>query len=69
MLKKHDDFDNQGKLMTIAFSVSGAFVFGGHLGFTAAVEPTLVFPMIAGKLSAGLLAVMLAYLLSAKLLR
>ncbi|WP_078577404.1 ethanolamine utilization protein EutH [Salipaludibacillus agaradhaerens] len=69
MYKKLDDLDNRGKLMNIAFSVSGAFVFGGHLAFTAAVEPTLVFPMIIGKLSAGILAVILAYMLSARLLR
>ncbi|ADI00054.1 ethanolamine utilization protein EutH [Salisediminibacterium selenitireducens] len=47
----------KGKLMNIAFSVSGAFVLGGHLGFTAALEPDMVSAMMTGKLFSGILAV------------
>ncbi|AOM83451.1 ethanolamine utilization protein EutH [Salisediminibacterium beveridgei] len=49
--------EEKGKLMNIAFSVSGAFVLGGHLGFTAALEPDMVMAMMAGKLISGVLAV------------
>lgn len=64
MFKKLHELDEKGKLMNIAFSVSGAFVIGGHLGFTAAIEPQMVIPMMVGKLSAGILAIMIAFGLS-----
>ena len=44
----------------MAFAVSGAFVFGDHLAFTAGDDPAMVGPMIIGKLAAGILAVILA---------
>ena len=66
MYKKLHEMDERGKLMNIAFSVSGAFVLGGHLGFTAAVEPEMVFPMMVGKISAGVMAVILAYFIAKK---
>ncbi|PYZ94013.1 ethanolamine utilization protein EutH [Salipaludibacillus keqinensis] len=68
MYKNLNQMDEQSKLMNIAFSVSGAFVLGGHLGFTAALEPQMVMPMMAGKLTAGVLSVVLAYLYSKRLL-
>jgi len=64
MFKKLHELDEKGKLMNIAFSVSGAFVIGGHLGFTAALEPQMVVPMMVGKLSAGMLAILIAFRLS-----
>ncbi|WP_280768820.1 ethanolamine utilization protein EutH [Salipaludibacillus daqingensis] len=62
MYKKLHELDQKGKLMNIAFSVSGAFVLGGHLGFTAALEPDMVIPMMVGKLTAGILAISIAYI-------
>ena len=53
--------DRRGKLLNTAFAVSGAFAFGDHLAFAAGFEPTTVGPMIAGKLTAGILAVILAF--------
>ena len=61
MFKRLHMMSEQGKLVNISFAVSGAFVLGGHLGFTAAVEPEMVMPMITGKLTAGLLSAVLAY--------
>lgn len=61
MFKFLHQMDEKGKLMNVAFAVSGAFVLGGHLGFTASVESDLIFAMMVGKLSAGVLAVMIAY--------
>lgn len=56
------DMDNRGKVLNVAFAVSAAFVFGDHLGFTAGVEREMIFPMIVGKLVAGITAVALALL-------
>lgn len=54
------DMDDRGKTVNIAFAVSAAFVFGDHLGFTAGFSPTLLWPMIAGKLTGGITAVAVA---------
>lgn len=54
------DMDNRGKVLNVAFAVSAAFVFGDHLGFTAGVEREMIFPMVVGKLVAGVTAVALA---------
>ena len=53
----------RGKLLNVAFSVSGAFVFGDHLGFTAGVDSEMIFPMVLGKLVAGVTALLLTNLL------
>ncbi|WP_297407467.1 ethanolamine utilization protein EutH [uncultured Cetobacterium sp.] len=54
------DMDNKGKILNVAFAVSGAFVFGDHLGFTAGVDTQMIFPMVVGKLVGGISAVMVA---------
>ena len=46
--------------MNIAFSVSGAFVLGSHLGFTAGVNKDMVFPIIVTKLVGGISAIFVA---------
>lgn len=56
------DMDRRGKLLNVAFAVSGSFVFGDHLGFTAGFAPELLAPMIVGKLAGGVTAVALALL-------
>lgn len=65
--------DNRGKVLNAAFAVSAAFTLGDHLGFTAGyILPDgtnfrqMIFPMIAGKLLAGITAVLVAYLLFRK---
>jgi ethanolamine transporter len=60
------DMDDRGKVLNVAFAVSAAFVFGDHLGFTAGVNREMIFPMIAGKLVAGVTAVMVASLIAPK---
>ncbi len=62
------DMNPKGKLLNVAFAVSAAFVFGDHLGFTAGVNSEMIFPMIAGKLVAGITALILANMLAPKLL-
>ena len=60
------DMDANGKVMNVAFAVSAAFVFGDHLGFTAGYNKTMVFPMIVGKLVAGVTAILVAKILFCK---
>lgn len=54
------EMDNRGKLLCIAFSVSGAFSLGSHLGFTAGIDKLLVFPVLVTKLSGGISAIFVA---------
>ena len=58
------DMDARGKIVNVAFAVSAAFVFGDHLGFTAGYDPSMLAPVILGKLTGGVTAVLLALLLT-----
>lgn len=60
------DMDSRGKVINVAFAVSAAFVFGDHLGFTAGFDSTMIFPMIVGKLIAGVTAVAVAMMITRK---
>ncbi len=60
------DMNERGKVVNIAFSVSAAFVFGDHLGFTAGFAPEMIGPMIVGKLVGGVSAVAVALWLTKK---
>lgn len=60
------DMDNRGKVLNSAFAVSAAFTFGDHLGFTAGVEPQLIFAMIVGKLVGGFTAVGVAMIVASR---
>lgn len=68
MFNLFGEMNPKGKLLNVAFAVSASFVFGDHLGFTAGVDQEMVFPMILGKLTAGVTALILASWLSPKLL-
>jgi len=57
------DMDKKGVLMNSAFAVSAAFTFAGHLAFTMAFDANYIFPVIIGKLVAGVLALAVAMLL------
>lgn len=54
------DMSVKSKVVATSFMVSGAFVLGGHLGFTASVDQSMVVPMIIGKLIGGGSAVFIA---------
>ena len=60
------DMDKRGKLLNVVFAVSGSFVLGDVLAFTGGVNPEMVFPVIAAKLSGGILAILLAVMLLRK---
>ena len=52
------------KVINIAFAVCAAFLLGDHLSFTANFQPNIILPVILGKLSAGIIAIIIAYKLS-----
>lgn len=52
------------KVINIAFGVCAAFLLGDHLSFTANFQPTIILPVIIGKLAAGICAIAIAYWLS-----
>ena len=60
------DMNYRGKVVNIAFAVSGAFVLGDHLGFTAGFAPEMLPAMIVGKLAGGISAVAVALWLTRK---
>lgn len=68
MFQMMKDMDKRGKIINVAFAVSAAFVFGDHLGFTAGVAPDMIFPMIVGKLTAGITAIFVAMFMSNRVL-
>lgn len=60
MIKK---MEPKGVVVNTAWAVTVGAAFGDHLGFTASVYPKMIGPMIIGKITAGVLAVILAMLL------
>jgi ethanolamine transporter len=57
------DMDEKGKIYSVAFSVCASFALGDHLGFTAGIDQTAIFPMIAGKILGGVIGIVFAALL------
>ena len=58
------DMDDRGKVINMAFAVSASFVFGDHLAFTAGYDPKAILGLIAGKLIAGICALVLAFIIT-----
>ena len=52
--------NRKGRVMNLAFCVSGAFVFGDHLAFTLSYNGEHILAVIIGKLVAGILAILMA---------
>ena len=57
----------QDKVLNIAFAVCAAFLLGDHLAFTANFQPTLIMPIMVGKIVGGFCGLALAYWLSVPL--
>lgn len=57
------DMDEKGKVLAVAFSVCASFALGDHLGYTSAQDTSVVFPMIAGKILGGVVAIIIANIL------
>ncbi len=58
-----DKMSKKGVVLNSAFAVSAAFTFGSHLAFTMAFNEDYVLPMIIGKVTSGICAVLLALLI------
>ncbi len=54
------DMDDKGKVLNVAFAVSGSFVLGSHLGFTAGINEEMIVPVMVGKIVSGITAVIVA---------
>ena len=63
MLPLFSKMNKKGKILNAAFSLSGAFVFGGQLGFIASVNPASVTWFVVVKLLAGILGLVIANVL------
>lgn len=66
MLGIYDKMNDKGKVLNAAFAVSGAFTFGGQLGYISSVSPDNVNAFIVAKLVGGISAVFVALLLIKK---
>ncbi|NMB08956.1 MAG: ethanolamine utilization protein EutH [Tissierellia bacterium] len=62
--KMMKDMDNRGKVINTAWLVTATAALGDHLGFTAGVRPDMITPVVIGKISAGILAIIIASLVS-----
>ncbi|SDY73072.1 ethanolamine transporter [Proteiniborus ethanoligenes] len=58
------NMDNRGKVLCSAFAVSGAYTFGGQLGFVASIEKTAIVPFVVSKIVAGISAIILGLILT-----
>lgn len=56
----YDELDDKGKVICTAFSVGGAYVFGGQMGYVSSVAPELLITYITVKLLCGILAIIFA---------
>lgn len=54
------DMNKKGIIVNTAWLVPATAALGDHLGFTAGVEPSMITPVVIGKLAAGIIAVCLA---------
>lgn len=58
--------DKKGIVLNSAFAVSAAFVFGDHLAFTLAYDSGYILPVIVGKLTSGVCAIVVAMVVCKK---
>lgn len=60
------DLRAKDKVIVLSFAVCCAFLFGDHLSFTANFQPSLIVPVLLGKLAGGICAIAFAFALSTK---
>ena len=60
---------SQGKIISAAFVVSGAFLLGDHLGFVAGVNKEMILPVLLAKIIATFSAVFIAKMLAPAFIR
>jgi ethanolamine transporter len=69
MFRLIGDMPPRDKVLVIAFAVCGAFMFGDHLAFSANFQPTIILPLLLGKLTGGICGLAFAAKLSTAGLR
>lgn len=62
------DMKKRGIIINTAWLVPATAALGDHLGFTAGVQPTMITPVVAGKLIAGVVAIVVAYFMTKNML-
>lgn len=60
------DLKARDKVICLAFAVCCAFLFGDHLSFTANFQPSLIAPVMLGKIAGGIAAVFFTKFLALK---
>ena len=60
------DMCARDKVICLSFAVCCAFLFGDHLSFTANFQPSLIVPVLLGKLAGGICAIVFAQLLAVR---
>lgn len=60
MFRLVEEMPPKDKVLVIAFAVSAAFTFGDHLAYSANFQPSIILPMVAGKLLGGVIGMGLA---------
>lgn len=66
LLSMVKDLKARDKVICMAFAVCCVFLFGDHLSFTANFQPSLIVPVLLGKLAAGICAIAFAHVLAVK---
>ena len=66
LFQSFNKMSSKGRIALTAFSVSGAFVIGGQLGFVSLKTPEIINIYIASKLIAGITAMVLALIVHRK---
>lgn len=66
LFQSFDKMSSKGRMALTAFSVSGAFVIGGQLGFVSLKTPEIINIYIASKLIAGITAMAVTLILYRK---
>jgi ethanolamine transporter len=62
MLGLFDGMTQKGMIFNAAFGVGAAFTIGDHLAYMGSVEPRMIVPMIVGKITAGIVSIVLSIL-------
>lgn len=59
----------EDKVKSVAFSVCGAWIIGAHISFTVNTQPTILVPLMIGKLIGAIIALILAWIIAVPVAR
>lgn len=59
-----NDMDERGQILVVAFSVCASFAIGDHMGYAMSQCPQFTIPMMLGKITGGIVAIILSLFLS-----